>query len=631
MGRMLQRASSEDTNLSQQVQPLLKSGGFLSLHGPESTSVEVLQDLGSQVKLAAGMTIVRPKKVITRISDNSRPARGKSIRWVSDIDSDVQFQIASQLTASLQAHDIQSVQIMSLKDAACSRELETAVFVVLLEIYLPFLYGIQREYYHDLQILLLSASDIIWVNFDGGTDTGHPEFFIVHGLARVLRNEREAMEFTIISLEACAGLSEEQCRNFLNILVSKHIKHDPIMADSEYLEINGVFCVPRISVAVKLSRQLERRCSKQGTSSIAICDAPPPLVELGTPGLLDTLRFIECPREEHDLQPGKIEIEVKAVGLNFRDCLAALGQLPNAAFGQECARIVIRTASTSFTKGDHVIVIGIGGIKTMLRSKATHAFNIPKHMPFATAAATPVQLGTAREVTHRVARVQKGKGILIHAGAGGTGQALIQVALSLGAVVFATVSSQTKKDVLIKTYNIQESNIFYSRDTSFAQGIRRVTDGKGVDVVINCLSGDSLLASWEYLAPYGRFVEIGLKDIMLDAKLPMMKFSSNTSFHGFDGSLWIRNHVKVAREGLEDVINQFSLSTLHPPELLIKYEMSEVEKALRSIQGGTSAGKAIVEISQNCLVSVSSSPDNYRTLACILPVRQRSKHGQVSR
>lgn len=58
-------------------------------------------------------------------------------------------------------------------------------------------------------------------------------------------------------------------------------------------------------------------------------------------------------------------------------------------------------------------------------------------------------------------------------------------------------------------YDIPEDHIFYSRDATFAQGVKRMTKGKGVHVILNSLSGDSLVASWECIAPYGRFLEIG--------------------------------------------------------------------------------------------------------------------------
>lgn len=86
-------------------------------------------------------------------------------------------------------------------------------------------------------------------------------------------------------------------------------------------------------------------------------------------------------------------------------------------------------------------------------------------------------------------------------GAGGTGQASIQVAQYLGADVYTTVGSDDKKQLLMKLYGIPEDHIFYSRNTSFSQGVMRMTNGRGVDVVLNSLSGESLLASWDCVAP----------------------------------------------------------------------------------------------------------------------------------
>jgi NADPH:quinone reductase-like Zn-dependent oxidoreductase len=116
-----------------------------------------------------------------------------------------------------------------------------------------------------------------------------------------------------------------------------------------------------------------------------------------------------------------------------------------------------------------------------------------------------------------------------------------------------------------------------------------------------------MLASWECLAPYGRFIEIGLKDILSNANLPMMKFGSNTSFHGFDGSMWMRDHLDFARKSLEGIIKDFNLGSLHPPEPLIRYDIVDVEKALRLLQEGTSAGKVVIEISEDSMVPVSIS------------------------
>jgi hypothetical protein len=85
-----------------------------------------------------------------------------------------------------------------------------------------------------------------------------------------------------------------------------------------------------------------------------------------------------------------------------------------------------------------------------------------------------------------------------------------------------------------ETYGIPEDHIFCSRNASFADGIKRMTKGKGVDVILNSPYGKLLVASWEVVAEFGRFIEIGRKDIGARGYLPMFHFIKNTSFSGVD-------------------------------------------------------------------------------------------------
>ena len=112
-----------------------------------------------------------------------------------------------------------------------------------------------------------------------------------------------------------------------------------------------------------------------------------------------------------------------------------------------------------------------------------------------------------------VANLQSEDSILVHSGAGGTGQMAIQIAQSVGSEVFVTVGSKEKRSLLMDVYRIPSDHIFYSRDSSFAQDIMQTTHGRGVDVILNSLSGESLVASWECMAPFGRFIELGKADI----------------------------------------------------------------------------------------------------------------------
>ena len=161
---------------------------------------------------------------------------------------------------------------------------------------------------------------------------------------------------------------------------------------------------------------------------------------------------------------------------------------------------------------------------------------MPEEIFLTDAAAIPAKSGLAWAVIHDIARIQTGESILIHAAAGGTGQAAIQIARYLVATVFVTAGSQSKKQLLIDEHGIAEAYIFYSRDTRFAKGINRMIKGRGVDVVIKSLTGESLVASWECIASYGLSIEIGKRDIASNAKLPMFSFCKNASFIGFDAS-----------------------------------------------------------------------------------------------
>lgn len=134
------------------------------------------------------------------------------------------------------------------------------------------------------------------------------------------------------------------------------------------------------------------------------------------------------------------------------------------------------------------------------------------------------------------ANLRKGESVLIHSGAGGVGIAAIQIAHLRGAEVFTTVSTIEKKNFLVETLGVKRENIFNSRDSSFLPGILAVTNHKGVNVVLNSLTGDLLHDSWRCCARFGRFVEIGKRDLTEAGKLDMQVFRRNVSFTAFDVS-----------------------------------------------------------------------------------------------
>ncbi|KAI2601880.1 KR domain-containing protein [Hypoxylon sp. NC1633] len=167
-----------------------------------------------------------------------------------------------------------------------------------------------------------------------------------------------------------------------------------------------------------------------------------------------------------------------------------------------------------------------------------------------------------------MARLQKGEKVLIHSAAGSTGQMAIWLAKMVDAEIFATVGYESKKQLLIDEFDIPADHIFYSRDTSFSQGLKRMTNG--VNVVLNSLSGEGLRAS-----------------------LPMACFAGNISFFA----------LPVFRSLQRIVVDLLSRGALQYPRPLHLYPIFEIEKAFRYLQSGKNTGRIIVTAKRSDMVS----------------------------
>ena len=120
--------------------------------------------------------------------------------------------------------------------------------------------------------------------------------------------------------------------------------------------------------------------------------------------------------------------------------------------------------------------------------------------------------------------------MLVQSACGGVGLAAVQLAKTLEAEVYVTVGSDEKVRHMMEEFNIPRNRIFNSRDSSFMEDIMRETEREGVDLVLNSLSGELLHSSWKCVAPFGKLIEIGKRDLMGFGKLDMNPFLANRSY-----------------------------------------------------------------------------------------------------
>ncbi|WP_406728603.1 SDR family NAD(P)-dependent oxidoreductase [Streptomyces sp. GD-15H] len=231
-------------------------------------------------------------------------------------------------------------------------------------------------------------------------------------------------------------------------------------------------------------------------------------------GTTDSLCAVAHPEAERPLGEGEVRIAVRAVGLNFRDVFVTLGALPGASgVGIEVAGTVLEAGpgAGGLAPGDRVagLVRHAGSVVVTDHRLVTR---VPDDWTYAQAATVPAVFLTAYYALCDLARLRPGERLLVHAAAGGVGLASLQIARHLGAEVHATAGRG--KWPAVRAAGVPEERLADSRTLAFEPEFLEATDGAGMDVVLNSLTGDFLQASLRLLPRGGRFVEMGKTEIL---------------------------------------------------------------------------------------------------------------------
>lgn len=525
-----------------------------------------------------------------------------------------QKHISLELKDSLEAAGKYTCDVRNLSHLRTT-DLTNTQCIFLIELETPFLANMSSDDYTALKLMIATAKGVLWITQGCGEKGCKPEMGLVTGLGRTLISENSDTRFVELALE-----TESSIRQMVGQILKVYtgdLASDHGISESEYMEKDGKLCVGRLVRDQHLNREISAKYRMQPPKMQKFERDPSRGLELtiGSPGLLDTLRFMDDSRSGKPLAVDEVEIRVHATGMNFKDVMIALGQIPGQTMGFECAGFVTRAgARADFTPGERVLCCTTtGAYNTFVRAHSTSVAKIPPDLSFCSAAALPLVFCTAHYSLHKLAHLQEGESIMIHSGAGGVGQAAIQLAKILRANIFTTVGTEEKKNFLIDKYQIPENHIFSSRNAHFAPALMRMING--VDVVLNSLSGELLQASWSCIAPFGRFIEIGKTDVNSREGLPMSPFAHNATFASVDLGIVMDRAKPVMGATLKAVME---LLTHRPQQITVPpmhvYKVSELEKAFRNMQSGKSIGKTVVEMQPDAVVpvSLSSQLDHHR-------------------
>jgi acyl transferase domain-containing protein/NADPH:quinone reductase-like Zn-dependent oxidoreductase/NAD(P)-dependent dehydrogenase (short-subunit alcohol dehydrogenase family)/SAM-dependent methyltransferase len=330
----------------------------------------------------------------------------------------------------------------------------------------------------------------------GGAGLGEvaPVQSAVSGFARTLALEHAELRPAVIDLDAARPI-EAQLEALAAALLSRSAEAERALRDGKVM------------------------ASRLAPLSAA---EPAPVRLIGSAsGVLDELALKSATRTPPG--PGQVEIRVTASGLNFRELMNALAMRDDAdPLGGECAGVVsaVGPGASGFSVGDAVVATALGTFATYVIADVGSVALRPRGVTDAQAAAVPLVAMTAHHALVDLARLRPGQSVLIHAAAGGVGMAAMQIAKRCGARIFATAGNDEKRALLRE---MGAEAVYSSRTLEFEKAIAEATSGRGVDVVLNSLSGDFIAASVRCLATGGAFVEIGKKDIWTEARFSELR------------------------------------------------------------------------------------------------------------
>ncbi|WP_096716360.1 SDR family NAD(P)-dependent oxidoreductase [Paraburkholderia acidicola] len=335
------------------------------------------------------------------------------------------------------------------------------------------------------------------------------------------------------------------------------------------------------------------------TASAAPIDGTRRRALISGPGQIQDLRLVDA-EPTPALQPQQVRIAVRASSLNFSDLLCVMGLYPNMppypfTPGTEASGLVLEVGSAvgSLRPGDEVVCLGQGCHASEVICNEAQVWAKPPQLSFEQACALPVVALTMIDAFHK-ADLQPGESILIQTAAGGTGLIALQLARHYGATIFATAGSQEKLDYLAAQ---GAHHLINYREQDFEAEVARLTGGRGVDVVINTLSGDAIAKGLRSLAPGGRYIEIAMMALKSAHAIDLSVLNNNQSFFSVDLARLIAERPRKLEQYQRELAVLVEQGVLQPTVAQV-FPFEQLHEAYRYLQDRRNIGKVVVQVPQ---------------------------------
>lgn len=292
---------------------------------------------------------------------------------------------------------------------------------------------------------------------------------------------------------------------------------------------------------------------------------------------------------------GEVLVEVATVGISFPDLLLSRGEYqvrpePPFSLGVDVAGTV-RSApeGSDLAPGDRVAaVMPYGGAQELVSVGADGVFPLPDALTFVQGAALPMNYLTAHFALADRAGLREGETVLVHGAAGGVGTATLQVARGMGARSIAVVSTEAKGEVARRAGADEVVLV-----DGFRDAVKELTDGRGVDVVMDVVGGELMTDSLRSLAPLGRLLVVGFTDGAIPAVKVNRLLLNNIDVRGVGWGAYAMARPGFMRRQWEALLPMVEEGAIDPP-IGATYPLEEVGRALQEMADRATLGKSVL-------------------------------------
>ena len=493
---------------------------------------------------------------------------------------------------------------------ALERVLESCLVINMVEIKEQLLSKLEVTAFEAMKNLVLRSRSLLWVTMGGSMTGENPAMNMVNGFLRALGYETDSANFATLDLGVASELNQtaDHVNAISRIAVSLCEEAATGTFEREFACHKGHMYIPRVGPLEAMNNWLNGVGEHIKVEKVRLDQVDYPVqMALKTEGDIEKFHFKEVSTALDPIGDNQVQIDVKVSGSNMADLTTSIENI-----GLECAGIITKLGPRvrHLRKGDRVMAIGPGCHRTAVRTSEDYCQRIPESLSLEQGASMPLAYCTGFWALVKIARVKPGESVLIHESPDGIDQAAAEMALHLGAEVFIFTKSPEKRVCMIEQLHLAETHVLDTDELELSRTVMRLTEDKGIDVVISNSPGEIMRQSWHCIARFGRFIDLhvggGLEDT---AELDMRPFQRSATFSSVNIMDLLQHDPNEVSAAFQEVRRMLDEGKIGPITRITSYNYDSIQEWYEALRSGKLTGKTVLSAHSEDLVPVCRCTD----------------------